>query len=357
MNSPLPAAPAPLTLVHSASAQPVAHTALGRWRERALAVWSGSATPREQQQRGLAEIMFGEVACHPHAVCEATPAALAAVRFSDAGAASQGELAEAALRELLAGLDAPTLRRCKLALYGTASVDDHFFRSTLSGLAASHGFSAVPHFGLAQLQGATLAAAAEVAEAMLTADGEAALLLAADAWPLPLPRHWDTLAPLGDGATALWLVRTEQPGLQFVGARQSSFDPFVREREGVAAPLVDQEALFEAASATLAVGLSELGVEAADLGVWLESGLAPVRERGIDARLRERLGALGAESLAPAPDEGYLCAAAAPALLGQALARSRAGAWLHGTLVLCWGASLGGGVGMSLWRVCAPVEN
>lgn len=357
MDSPLSAAPAPLTLVHSASAQPVERTALGLWRERALAVWTGGGAPREQQRRGLAEIMFGEVACHPHAVCEATPAERAAVTFSDAGAASQSELAEAALRELLAGLDAPTLKRCKLALYGTASVDDHFFRSTLSGLAASHGFSAVPHFGLAQLQGATLAAAAEVAEAMLTADGEAALLLAVDTWPLPQPRQWDTLAPLGDGATALWLVRAEQPGLQFIGARQASFEPFVQVSAGAAVPIVDHEALFEAASQTLAGGLQELGVEPSDLGVWLDSGLSAAQALGIDARLRERVGALDAESVAPAPDEGYLCAAAAPALLGQVLARSCAGALPNGTLVLCWGASLGGGVGMSLWRVYAPMEN
>lgn len=337
---------AALTLVRAAAVRPTRTQSLAHWREEALAAYAcADAAP----YRGLTEMLFAQTGHDGRALCEQIGLP-AETRFREASGQTQGDLARQALAALVDSLaDAAVLARCKLAVYAAASVDEHFFQSTIARLAGSFGFSSLPHFSLAQLQGASLPAAAELIAAMLRDEGDAALFVSAEKWPTPFPRALDVPAVLADGAAALWFERGDAAGLRYAGGSQRSFDPFVTERlqHGRRTPGIAMPALLEAAAAVIAQCLAEQGLSPRDVAGWIPSGM----DARADAALRERLGIEAELVAAPRADDGYLCAAAAGTLLADLLARVGAGDFADGELWLSWGASFGGGIGVALWRV------
>ncbi len=340
----------PMMLVRASLALPQARGNAADWARRAGAMW---ADPQVGLYRGLTAIMFEQTGCDPATACRAA-AAHEGGRFLEAQEQTQHELADAAVRGLLEQTAREQRSRCKLAMYGTSSVDEHLFQSTISRLAADHGFAELQHWGLAQLQGATLPAAAEIAQAMLGEGDDAALFVAADRWPLPAPRLWDGFAPLGDAAAALWFERGATAGLQYLGGRQDSFAPFVRSEGRPGGALrFERDALAVAAQRTIEACLAAQACDGDQLSVWIDSGLGAA----FDAELRAQLGVRRASVVAAEPDEGYLGAAAGPVLLARALEASLAGRWPRGARMLVWGASMGGAVGAALWRSCVPKEH
>jgi hypothetical protein len=346
------AASAPLTLVRAAAVRPPRTSDVAQWREEV-----GAAYVRAEPSpyRGLTEMLFAQTGERAAALCERIPVPLE-TNFRDARGETQGELALQALAALVKSLpDAVALQRCKLAVYAAASVDEHFFRSTISSLGARFGFSSLPHFALSQLQGASLTAAVELIAAMLRHEGEGALLIVAEAWPTPFPRLCDVPSVLGDGAAALWFERRHRAGLRLVGSRQQSFDPFVAQHtdSGEAMPSILMQDLLDAAAEVIERCIDERGVAKRDIAGWISSGISTQ----CDGALRERLGIEVPLIVEPRSDDGYLCAAASGVLVADLLERAAAGAIADGTLVLSWGASFGGGIGVALWRVAHPKES
>jgi hypothetical protein len=231
------------------------------------------------------------------------------------------------------------LGQCRAIVYLTSSVDRAFFQSSVVRLAAAHGLHKVPHWGLGQLQGTSLPVALDVAHSLLNNNDAGVLVIAAEAWPLPLPRGVAGTTVLCDGAVALWLSGSaEAAGLRIAATEQLSFDPFVsiagRRIE------VDEAAMVDAAAATIMRILRAAGLSAAEVAVR-HSELRP----GLDAALCRRLG------LEPGPDTawaGWACTAATPRQVAEILASARPA--VPARPVLLWNLSLAGAASAVLLR-------
>jgi 3-oxoacyl-[acyl-carrier-protein] synthase III len=337
---------APLMLVRAAAVRPQQTSDVAQWRDRARVQYAAAEpTP----YRGLTEMLFAQmgqravwVTQHPHV----SPGA----RYRDAGTQTQAELAHQALATLIESLpDAASLRHCRLALYAAASVDEHFYQSTIGRLAATFGFSSVPHFSIGQLQGASLCAAAELIAAMLPNDGDAALFVCAEKWPTPFPRVCDAPAVLGDGAAAMWFERAHRCGVRYAGGKQQSFDPFLARcmHSGEPMPSIAMIDLLDAAADLIANCLEEHDLCRQDIAGWIASGISSQA----DEALRERLGIAAPLAAKPRIDDGYLCAASSGMSMADVLEHVRRGEIADDALLLSWGASFGGAIGVALWRV------
>lgn len=336
-----------LTLTHATTVRPVATQSLDEWRELVAASYaSAEAAP----SRALCELLFAEIGQDAKRSIRMDGAA-AHVRFRAAGGESQRELANQALTQLIGQLaEGEAGQRCELLVYASASMDERIHQAPAGWLASLHGLSRQPHFALSQLQGASLAAGVDIIAAMLSPENGAGLFVAAEKWPLPFSRVAHAPAALGDAAVALWFVRGEAPGLRLVGNCQQGYPPFLmRNPDGQAEPCMDREPLLEAAQRTIAEALLRHNLRAEQIDGWLPSGLdAPFEEE-----LRRRCG-ISAPYVAQArPDDGYFCSAAMPALCADVLQRIAAGELADGALLLSWGVSLGGGIGVVLWCVVA----
>ena len=271
------------------------------------------------------------------------PLAARQARFRAEPEAAQRALADRALGELLAGRGA-ALDACSLLLYTAASVDEHVLQAPVGWLASRHGMSDRQHYALAQLEGASMALAVDLIDASL-ADGQAALLVAAEKWPQPFPRCVHDGAVLADVGVALWLVRGAAPGLALLASAQRSGTPFMRNIDSG----LDTAALLDAASALVRATLGEHGIAPASIHGWLEAG----PDAALEAPLRARCGVAPAYLGRPRSDDGYFCSAAGPALCAAALDDIAAGVLADGALLVSWGASLSGAVGVCVWQVRA----
>lgn len=315
------------------------------WRGQVADAWAAAEPTTE---RALCECVYGDAGLDARAQCASVDAP-DTVRFRAAAGQSQRNLAHAALEVLFAdpGLGA-SAADCQLLVYAAASIDWRYQQSPVGWLAVSHGLTRRPHFALSQLQGASLAAAAGVIDAMLPAAGHA-VLVAAEAWPVPFPRTCAGPVLLGDAAAALWLTRDPVPGLRLHGTYERSHDPFLAPGHAARTVRIEPDRLLECAERAIRASLARHGLAAAAIDCWLPSGLDP----GLDETLRGRCAPGARQPALPRADDGYLCCAAAPALCADALESVRAGDLEDGALLLSWGASLGGAIGVSLWQASA----
>jgi hypothetical protein len=363
----------PLTVTRARVVRPPEICTVASW---AAEVETSYAGEDRSEERRLAEFWFSQTGHDVAALCRGSSRVPpAAAGFRRARGETQLELASEALAALVSDPGC-LLRRCQLALCSTSSVDaSTIFQSLAGWVAGRAGLSRLPHFSVSSLQGASLAGATEILDTMLLEPGAGALFVAVERWALPFPRLWGEATVLGDGAVALWFVRGEDRGLRHLGSVQRSFDPFIVEAPDAPAPegpdpdgdyrlrvvararaagearslTPHWEALLAAATSVVGDCLQRRGVGAADLDGWIPSAL----DGAIEETLRHRLGASAPLAAAPHPGDGYLCAAATPALLADVLDGIGAGPLEDGALLLSWGASLGGAVSAQLWSVAA----
>jgi len=329
-----------LTLTHAAVAWPAGRADAAGWAEASCAVHRQRVASRESAVGaflGLSDLMFDEVGLRPLDMLEdsrwteATPVA--------AASESQAELAGRALAGLAETLGPARLSKCRAILYLTSSVDREFFQSSVVRLAAAHGMHKVPHWGLGQLQGTSLPVALDVAHSLLlNNDGYndgGVLVIAAEAWPMPLPRAVAGTTLLCDGAVALWVsAEPAAAGLRIAATEQRSFDPFVAVHGSRIE--VDEAAMVEAAAATINQTLHAAGLSAAEVAIR-HSELRPA----LDAALCRRLGIEpeAARDSQRAGWTGWGCAAASPRQAAEMLAP---GAGAEPRPVLLWNLSLAG---------------
>jgi len=334
-----------LTLASAAVVRPPATQAFGAWRAAAARTFDAATSTPE---RSLCETVYGDAGLDARRLGAALPAPERA-RFRDAGAHTQRDLALAAFDALLQAPGGPgTADDCSLLLYAAASMDVHFHQSPVGWLAARYKLTRRPHFALAQLQGAALAGAADIIDAMLDVDGAAAFV-AAEAWPLPFPRACAGPSLLGDAGAALWLTRACVPGLRLAGTWQQSCDPFVLPGHGDQGGAILHAHLRVAAEQVLLAALAYHGFDTAMVDGWLPSGF----DMALDESLRQRCAPRATYAALPRADDGWFCSAASAVLCADVLDRVRAGELADGALLLSWGVSLGGAIGVSLWRVAS----
>jgi hypothetical protein len=320
-----------LTLRTASVCRPAATQTVGQWLAARTALL---AQPQPSVNRRLSGLLAAGAGRTP-------PPAAWQTRFRAEPEAAQRTLAERALGSLLASVSVDT---CTLLLYTAASVDEHVLQAPAGWLASRHGLSSRRHYALAQLEGASMALAVDLIDASLD-DGQAALLVAAEKWPQPFPRCLHDGAVLADVGVALWLARGAAPGLGLLATAQCCVAPFLRDT----AAGLDTAALLDAAAALVTSTLCEHGIDPAAVGGWLEGG----PDLSLEAPLRARCGVRPAYRGRPRADDGYFCSAAAPALCAAALDDIAAGLLADGTLLLSWGASSSGAVGVCLWQVRA----
>jgi 3-oxoacyl-[acyl-carrier-protein] synthase III len=298
--------------------------------------------------REFCELLFKATPCEPRALCAAGVASPEQV-FAQAPTGSQLDLAVQAVQGLSGGNAVPRqVSDARLIIYATSSIDEDPHRSTVSCLAAQFGASAVPHFGLGQLQAASLDVATELIDGSLSEDGACALFVAAERWPLPYPRLWDGRA-MADGAAALWFVRGQQPGLHYLGGIQRGHDPFVSAEGGAGGePRIAYAAIEDAVAEAVIALLDGQGIGAPDVDGWVCGAL----DAEMDLRLQQRIGAKPRHRVPAPPDAGHLGTVTAPLLLAELLDQVNTRRIPHGSLILSWNAGLGGTVTASLWRAC-----
>jgi len=327
-----------LTITHGSVAWPDGRAHAADWTRTARALHQERAVPRDSDTGaflGLAELMFGEVGLRPRDLLEPD---LLEDAWPDAppvavGLASQADLAGHALAELAEVLGPTVLGRCHAILYLTSSVDRAFFQSSVVRLAARHGLHRVPHWGLGQVQGTSLAVALDVADSVLTDHDGGVLLIAAETWPMPMPRAIGASTVLCDGAVSLWVSgSSDARGLRVAATESLAFDPFVS-IEGRAIT-VDEAAMIEAAAAAVRRILCGAGLDPSDVDMC-HSDMCPA----LDAAVCRRLG------VAPVPRDwtGWACAAASLRQAADLLASPGVG-----RPMLLWNLSLAGGAGAVL---------
>lgn len=332
-----------LTLTSAALVRPPATESFGAWRDAARRSFD-EAVPTPE--RSLCETVYGDAGLDPRALGDAGQVR-APTRFRDARGRSQRDLALCAFDALLAAPNGPgDAAGCDLLVYAASSMDVHFHQSPVGWLAAQHQLTRRPHFALSQLQGASLAGALDIIDAMLGSDG-AAVFVAAEAWPLPFPRGAAAPAVLADAGAALWLTRASVPGLRLVGTWQHSDDPFVVPGPDGAGSRLRYAHLRAAAEHGVRALLARCGCTAAQVDGWLPSGF----DMALDESLRRNCAPNAAYAALPRIDDGWFCSAAAAALCVDVLERLHAGRMADGALLLSWGPSLGGAIGACLWRV------
>jgi hypothetical protein len=319
-----------LTVTHGSIAWPAGRADAAQWTREARAAHRARSVSRDSDIGaflGLAEMMFEEIGLRPLDVLEdegwgeAAPVAVADE--------TQTELAGRAWDMLVASLGPVRLGTCRAILYLTSSVDRAFFQSSAVRLAAGNAMHRTPHWALGQLQGTSLCMALDVAHSLLSNTGGGVLLIAAEAWPMPMPRAVAGATLLCDGAAALWVSGDARArGLRIGATGQVACDPFVS-IEGRRIKL-DEAAMLDAAAAAVAQTMRCAGLAAADV-VLGASELRP----DLDRALCRRLG------MKPADERdawaGWGCAAAAPRQVAALLAAPEE------RPVLLWNLSLAGG--------------
>jgi len=325
-----------LTVTHASVAWPAGRADAAGWAEASREVHRQRRASRDSAVGaflGLSDLMFDEVGLRPLDM-------LGDARWTEStrvacALESQAELAGRALAGLAEALGAARLAKCRAILYLTSSVDREYFQSSVMRLAAAHGMHKVPHWGLGQLQGTSLPVALDLAHSLLPNNDGGVLVIAAEAWPMPLPRAVAGTTVLCDGAVALWVSgEPAAAGLRVAATEQHSFDPFVAV-DGTRIE-VDEPAMVEAAAATISQTLRAAGLSAADV-VIRHSELRPA----LDAALCRRLGIEpeAARDSQRAGWTGWGCAAASPRQAAEMLAP---GASPEPRPVLLWNLSLAG---------------
>jgi len=324
-----------LTITHGNVAWPAGRADAADWTQSARTVHQERAVARQSDIGaflGLADLMFDEVGLRPLDLLNDAWPDSSQIAVTDG---TQADLAGRALAALTEELGPATLGRCRAILYLTSSVDRAFFQSSVVRLAARHGLHRVPHWGVGQLQGTSLPVALDVAHSLLEDNDDGVLLIAAEAWPMPMPRALGATTLLCDGAVALWVSGSATAGGLRVAATESlPFDPFVSIANRAIA--VDEAAMIEAAAAAIGKILSGAGLSPTDVDIH-HSDMRPA----LDAAVCRRLG------VAPVPRDwvGWACAAASPRQLADLLASPDGG-----RPVLLWNLSLAGGAGAVLLR-------
>lgn len=361
-----------LAFVQACAVQPAPqHQAtVAQWQQAALAEHAAEAG---STYRVLTRWQFGEVGQQPDAWCAdqaVRPHAEPDARFAQAQHASQADMAEAAVQGLMLSLQASrgqvqadeAKQQCGVAVYATSGVDENFFQSSISRVACGMGMSKVPHFGVAQWQGASWIGAMDIIEALsLEREGAyAAMLVCAEKWPAPFPRVLSLPAVMGDGAAALWIERVgahpEQPALVCVDTALRSSAPYVALPKAARGdlPKVERAAILSDARELMGELLQRHGLRPTDVSGWLPCGLG----RDWDQALQDSLGldGLSQQDLAwwDEDSSGYLCAASGPVYIERVLGAMAAGHVPDGTRFLSWGVSLGGTVGVALLQARCP---
>lgn len=333
-----------LTITRSAAHLPPTTRALGAWTAQATRCWeSGSDDAGTLLYRGLLDIMYAPTGIAPAPLAGSAAGIEADLQFPFAEAETQAALAGAALAGMM---QAPTAAApCDLAVYATTSVDEAFYTSSIGRLAADAGLSALPHFALQQLHGASLAGAVEIIDAMLPAGGSA-WFVAAEKWPMPAPRVVDGASVLGDGAVALSL-HADGPagGLAVCDVVNASHPPFATVSNGAIA--IDHAALAAAVTGALQRLFDRTGPAAARR-FWLPSGHGPALDAAVAAPFGGALLALPDTTIDP---RTHLGCAAVPFAVHRALQAWQAGALEDGDELVAWGCSFGGAVGALLFRL------
>jgi hypothetical protein len=337
-----------LTVTHGGIARPADRVDIDGWIDASRMFHRERQVGREDEVGaflGLSDLMFGELGLEPLDLIEdggwteAGPVAAC-------NAETQAELAGRALATLSEQMGAEALGKCRAIIYLTSSVDRAFFKSSVVQLAAAHGMHRVPHWVIGQLQGASLPVALDIADSLLSEGGSkdaGVLLIAAEAWPMPTPRAMAGTTVLCDGAVALWVSGDEAAsGLRICASESRSFDPFVSVTDHAIS--VDEAAMMQAATSTVAETLEGAGLSAADVAMR-HSEVRPA----FDDALCAHLGIV--QSLVAADNSGeqwagWACAAASPRQLAEMLAMPQEKA--EAKPVLVWNVSLAGGVGAVL---------
>lgn len=348
-----------LAFVQACAVLPTGQTSVAQWQQAALADHTAEVS---STYRVLTRWQFGEVGQQAAAWCAdqaVRPYAQPQARFACEPSASQADMAEAAVKGLMDAL--PEKPACGVAVYATSGVDENFFQSSISRLVCGMGMSRVPHFGVAQWQGASWIGAMDIiASLSAESDGDhyAALMVCAEKWPLPFPRVLSLPAVMGDGAAALWIERVGgqvlQPALVCVDTGMRSNAPYVTLPDAAQATLPDVGRARILADARELMGalLVKHALQPDDVQGWLPSGLG----RDWDRALQDSLG-LDGLSCPPACENessGYLSAAAGPVAIERLLSAMRDGQVADGARFLSWGMSLGGTVGVALLQARFP---
>lgn len=351
-----------LAFVRACAVLPTGQSSVAQWQQAALA---DHAAEVSSTYRVLTRWQFGEVGQQADAWCTQQavgPHVQPQAAFACEPQASQADMAEAAVKGLMATL--PDKPACDVAVYATSGVDENFFQSSISRLVCGMGMSRVPHFGVAQWQGASWIGAMDIIDALSAesnADHYAALMVCAEKWPLPFPRVLSLPAVMGDGAAALWIERVgeqvQQAALLCVDTALRSHAPYVAAPVSAQATLpdVDRARLLADARELMGELLSRHALQADDVQGWLPSGLGA----DWDLALQDSLGLDGlrcASSPRGLDDEppGYLSAAAGPVAIERLLSAVQAGRVADGAHFLSWGVSLGGTVGVALLQARCP---
>jgi hypothetical protein len=326
-----------LTVTHGSVAWPAGRTDAAQWTREARTAHRERSVARESDIGaflGLAELMFGEIELRPLDVLE--DACWGQATTIAHTHETQVELAGRAWAALAADLGQAMLGQCRAILYLTSSVDRAFFQSSVVRLAARHGMHRVPHWGLGQLQGTSLAVALDVAHSLLANAGGGVLLIAAETWPMPLPRAIGATTVLCDGAVALWVSGDAHArGLRVCASDSLACDPFV----SIAAHRikVDEATMLDAAEAAILRTLNDAGLAPADVAVR-HSELRPELDAALCCRLGIALADAGSDWA------GWACAAAAPRQVAEMLASAEV------RPMLLWNLSLAGGASAVLLR-------
>lgn len=331
-----------LMITRSAAHLPPTTTTLDAWTAAARRCWrDGADDSGIALYRGLLDIMYAPTGIAPAALAGDAATIDQNLSFPVAGGETQTDLGGIALAQLMP--DAPR-GACDLAVYATTSVDEAFYTSSIGRLAAEAGLSALPHFALQQLHGASLAGAVEIIGAMLPAGGSA-VFVAAEKWPMPAPRVVDGACVLGDGAVALAL-RADGPagGLAICDVVNASHPPFAALTDGML--VIDHAAFAAAATATVRTLLERSG-PAVGRRFWLPSGHGSALDAAVSAPFG---GTVLADPAATIDPRIHLGCAAAPFGVHRALQAWSAGQVRDGDELVAWGCSFGGAVGALLLR-------
>lgn len=360
-------ADSPLAFVQACTVQPTQQMSVAQWQQAALA---DLATEGSSTYRVLTTWQFSEVGQRADAWCAdqaVRPHVQRDTQFASASTSSQADLAEAALQGLIQSLRTTGVNisteaglPCSVAVYATSGVDENFFQSSISRLVCGVGMSRVPHFGVAQWQGASWIGAMDIIHS-LSAEQEgaySALLVCTEKWPTPFPRVLSLPAVLADGAAALWIQRVgdhlDKPALVCVDTAMRSSAPYVTlpapEQDGL--PAVDRARILTEACDLMVELLQTHDLNPTDIQGWLPSGLGPDWERALQDSLG--LDGLGRSSTLDEHTSGYLCAASGPVFIERLLKEASAGRITDGARFLSWGMSLGGTVGVALLQARCP---
>lgn len=345
------AADQPLTIVGAGTALPTARRSISAWLRE---VDDCLGETEASSYRGMSALLFDEIGSsvgEQLARIRAGSEFDGSARFGQAIDATQADLACSATAQLFDGeTGADRREHCRLTVFTTSGVDENFYQSTASLIASRFGLSRSPHFGLGQLQGASLIAALDVVDSLFesTDPADGATIIAAEKWPTPFPRLLPLPAVLGDGAVALGVSRDpEQPGLRVLGTLVHQVPAFVQPDD---TGELDHRALVESAIDVSVRLLDALGIGRDGLSGCLPSGLHP----DIDQAVHEGIACDTDFVVVPDSDAGYLAAAATPAMLAELLHRVCAGEFRNGARFLAWALSLTGCVAAMVVQAHTP---